>query len=87
MKIESERVTYEEYPALKRELDAALAAGDATLDFASVHHVDSTAVALVLHASRACAQAGVTLRCLNFPEAYHELVALYGLNELLASQG
>lgn len=85
MRFTVSQITFEEYPAAKRDLDAALAAGDALLDFSSVSRVDSTAVALLLHAERQAKALGLTLVCQHLPESYGELVALYGLESLLSN--
>ncbi len=82
MKIATQQLTFEEYPAVRRAVQEALAAGDTELDFSGVSHVDSTAVSLVLFARQECEKRGTRLHCVALPESYEALVKLYGLESL-----
>ncbi|MCU0762459.1 MAG: lipid asymmetry maintenance protein MlaB [Hydrogenophaga sp.] len=58
-------------------------AGEATLDAAALRTFDSSAVALLLELRRDLDQQGCRLRLVNLPDKLQELVALYGVGELL----
>ena len=59
------------------------AAAEATLDAAALRSFDSSAVALLLELRRDLSQQGRQLRLVNLPAKLQELVALYGVSELL----
>ncbi len=58
--------------------------GDVVLDFSEVERLDSSAVSLLLHASRAANTKGLILKICNCPAALKRLVALYGLETLFS---
>lgn len=58
-------------------------AAEATLDAAALRSFDSSAVALLLELRRDLSQQGRQLRLVNVPGKLQELVALYGVSELL----
>ena len=85
MKFDAADITFVDASRVKKQIDAALDAGDAVLDFTGVEHVDSTMVALVLHAQRRAAQLGLTLVLRNEPAGFRELTDVYGLDEVIVS--
>jgi len=56
---------------------------EATLDAQGLKTFDSSAVAVLLELRRALAQSGRRLHVVNLPPKLQELVALYGVSELL----
>ena len=58
-------------------------AAEVTLDAAALRSFDSSAVALLLELRRDLSQQGRQLRLVNLPAKLQELVALYGVGELL----
>ena len=85
MKFEAADRTFVDASRVKKQIDRALAGGDAVLDFEGVEHVDSTVVALVLHARRRASSLGLVLDVRNEPAGFRELVHVYGLDEMFAS--
>lgn len=83
MKITQESITFENAMSVKKELDAALGAGDFAIDMSAVKRIDSTLVSLMLHAKRRAAAAGKKLAVTGVPAGLGELVKLYGLEKIL----
>ena len=67
---------------LRRQL-AAQPGGAATLDAGGLQHFDSAALALLLELRRELQRQGRELRVLNWPPRLRDLVAAYGVAELL----
>lgn len=64
--------------ALEKQTDTA-----ATVDAQGLETFDSSAVAVLLELRRSLAQNGRHLQVVNLPPKLRELVALYGVSELL----
>ncbi len=80
------RLTTAEAPATLQSLRQALAAqppGAFTLDAGGLSSFDSSAVALLLELRRDAQRTGRTLLVTNWPPRLRELVAAYGVQELL----
>lgn len=80
------RLTTSEAPDALQSLRRALAAqpaGAFTVDAGGLSSFDSSAVALLLELRRDAQRAGRTLNVLNWPPRLRELVAAYGVQELL----
>ena len=81
-----ERLTLEEAGKTLAELGATLArqAGpEVSLDAAGLREFDSSAVAVLLELRRQLSAQGKSLRVVRWPRRLQELVALYGVQELL----
>lgn len=81
-----EAVTVHTVTAVLASLSQRLrqAAGqEASLDAGALRSFDSSAVALLLELRRDLAHEGKALRLVNLPPKLQELVALYGVSELL----
>ena len=81
-----EVVTLHTVSAVLRALSEALVrqkGAQATLDAKALRSFDSSAVAMLLELRRALAQQGGQLKLVNVPRKLQELVALYGVSELL----
>ena len=76
-------VTVDSTGELLRALQAHLAQGVDTLDFAGVESIDSSALALIFSAMRQAQQAGRTLVCTGLSDSFTTLAELYGVSELL----
>ncbi|HNU09929.1 MAG TPA: STAS domain-containing protein [Rubrivivax sp.] len=75
--------------ALETEIDAAVAAADATglcIDASALADFDTSAIALLLHARRAAAARAVPLALRSLPVKLRELARLYGVQSLLPVQ-
>lgn len=70
-------------PRLLAAGDQYLRQGLSIVDFGSVGHVDSSAIALALEWLRDAREAGRELRFANIPEAMDNLAKLYGVVEFL----
>ena len=68
--------------SLSRQLGQAQGQ-EATLEAGALRSFDSSAVALLLELRRDLSQQGRQLRLVNLPGKLQELVALYGVSELL----
>ena len=82
-----ERLTLEQaVPALAQMRSALLAqpGSVAVLDASALRECDCSAVAVLLELRRALQQQGKTLQLQNGPQRLRDLVALYGVQELLA---
>ncbi|NIM42576.1 MAG: STAS domain-containing protein [Hydrogenophaga sp.] len=80
------RLTTSEAPDTLQSLRRALAAqpaGDFTVDAGGLSSFDSSAVALLLELRRDAQRAGRALNVTNWPPRLRELVAAYGVQELL----
>ena len=77
----------EQAPTLLAEVDAALAAADSDavfqLDASALSSIDTSTIALLLHAKRGAAARGLGLQVLAAPPKLRELAQLYGVEELL----
>jgi phospholipid transport system transporter-binding protein len=78
-------LTMDEAAATVRAGLQALAGGESTIDLASLHHFDSSAVAALLEWQRAAASRDATLTLSNPPEGLRSLARLYGVDHLLHS--
>ena len=78
-------LTMDEAAATLRAGLQALAGGESTIDLASLHRFDSSAVAALLEWQRAAASRGVTLTLTNLPAGLLSLARLYGVAHLLHS--
>lgn len=63
------------------EVTRAVRSGDLEIDFASVSHIDSTALAVILAAKRVL-PAGKTLEIKNQPSQLDSLIQAYGVQSL-----
>jgi phospholipid transport system transporter-binding protein len=78
--------TIEQARGLLEQVDAAIAAaggGALHIDASALTDFDTSAVALLLHASRVASQAGVQIRIADAPPKLRELARLYGVDALL----
>jgi len=77
----------EQAPALLNDVDAAIAAADdgvaLQFDASALTAIDTSTIALLLHAKRSAAARGLTLQVLGAPPKLRELAQLYGVDELL----
>ncbi len=71
-------------PSLLAAGDQYLRRGLSIVDFGSVGHVDSSAIALALEWLRDARSAGRTLAFVNLPPAMQNLARLYDVSDLLA---
>lgn len=71
-------------PALLVAGDQFLRKGLTTVDFGSVVHVDSSAIALALEWLRDARAAGRSLAFVNLPPAMQNLARLYDVSEFLS---
>ena len=81
-----ERLTLEEAGQTLAELGAILARQSGptvSVDAASLRDFDSSAVAVLLELRRQLIAQGKSLRVVRWPRRLQELVALYGVQELL----
>jgi len=62
---------------------AGAPAGEFVLDASSLHEFDSSAVAVLLELRRESQRQGRALRLVNGPARLRDLIALYGVAELL----
>lgn len=85
MQMAASTLTHENAMEVKRQLKAAIAAGDAVWVLSGLERLDSCAVALVLEWKRMVAEAGLTPEIKGIPEKLRSLFTVYGLTELLES--
>ena len=81
-----ERLTLEQAVSVLAQLRAALqeqAGSAAVLDASALRECDSSAVAVLLELRRDLQQRGKTLQLSQSPQRLRDLVALYGMQELL----
>jgi phospholipid transport system transporter-binding protein len=83
MKLDVTSITGENAARLLEQGEAAIRAGEATIDLGSVTAVDSAAVALLLAWQRAAAGQGKHLRFVGVPSGIVGLAGLYGVDSLL----
>lgn len=78
-------VTMGRAPALVAEVDAAVArsSGGLRIDASALAELDTSAIALLLHASRAARAKALQLEVSGTPPKLRELARLYGVLELL----
>ena len=71
--------------ATSRLADAfvALKQGTAIYDFAELHMMDSSVLALILQCRREAERLGMQLKCINMPENLKNLAALYGVENFI----
>jgi phospholipid transport system transporter-binding protein len=81
-------VTMQQATAALRGIEAALAqGGDLTVDASALAEIDTSAVALLLHARRLARERGVGFVLRGAPEKLRVLAGLYGVESLLGSGG
>lgn len=85
MKLDATSITNENAAALIEAGNAAIRAGDLTIDLSAVTQVDSAAVALLLQWQREGAAVGRTVAFVSVPPALCSLAALYGMDEVLGT--
>lgn len=81
-----ERLTLEQAVATLQQLQTALLqqpGASAVLDASALRECDTSAVSVLLELSRALHRQGKTLQLRNSPQRLRDLVALYGVQELL----
>lgn len=83
MRIGEKKFTRQTAMALKAQVLAAVAAGDAELDFEGVESADSSAVAVVMAWVRRLQAQNLTPVLRNVPAKMTSLMGLYGVSELL----
>lgn len=83
MRIGEKKFTRQTAMALKAQVLAAAAAGDAELDFEGVESADSSAVAVVMAWVRRLQAQNLTPVLRNVPAKMTSLMGLYGVSELL----
>lgn len=78
--------TLEQASALVREVEAALAGGSGPLviDASALHSLDTSTIAVLLHARRLALAAGRGFVVEGAPAQLAQLARLYGVEELLA---
>lgn len=84
MKLGLTDVTFVDAMKVKKAVNRAIDSGDLTLDFTGVTHVDSTMIAVALHAQRRADAKGGKITLIGTPAGFQELVSLYGLEEMFA---
>lgn len=82
MKLQSQPITMTTAHTAYDAVDRAVSQGDATIDLADIQQVDSSVVALLLHAQRILKVRNQSLRVVNAPAALSRLLAVYGLETL-----
>jgi phospholipid transport system transporter-binding protein len=81
-------VTIQQASAALRGIEAALAqGGDLTVDASALTDIDTSAVALLLHARRLAQDAGVRFSLHGAPEKLRVLAGLYGVESLINGAG
>jgi phospholipid transport system transporter-binding protein len=79
-------VTMEQASAALRDIEAALAqGGDLAVDASGMSELDTSAIALLLHARRLARARGVGFTLTGAPEKLRALAGLYGVESLLGS--
>jgi phospholipid transport system transporter-binding protein len=81
MKLAVEEITVRNGHVVIEEVGRALSQGDHVIDFSSVRHVDSTALAVILAAKRAI-KPGKSLELQHPPAQLDSLIAAYGVQSL-----
>ncbi len=76
------RLTHAEAMRALDELKAALSSGVRVVDLSGLAEFDSSALAVLLAARRACTEEGVP-RFVNVPDKLSRLAGLYGLESLV----
>jgi phospholipid transport system transporter-binding protein len=78
--------TLEQASALVREVDGALAAGSGpvVIDASALHDLDTSTIAVLLHARRRAVAAGRGFVVEGAPEQLAQLARLYGVEALLS---
>lgn len=93
MRLDIRNVTMDDIMAIQEKLDAAVAAGDAELDFVPSVKGKSALLALILHWLRAAKARGLAPRIKSLPEDVRVLAQVYGIEKeigryvLAANQG
>ena len=81
-----ERLTHVEAPACLHAFQRAAGRdGDLRVDASALREFDSAALSLLLSLRRWATASGRAVRIEQVPPRLHELVALYGLQDVLAS--
>ncbi len=83
MKLQRERVNFETAPEVKREILAALEAGDAVIDLSALRHADSAMLSILLSAIRRAKKRGLTLVVRAMPAELSALAALYNVAQFI----
>lgn len=76
-------LTFANSPAALSLLDGALANAELTLNFTALEVVDSSVVAVLLEWQRRAKAAGCQLHYVQLPSNLQQLIAVYGLSNLL----
>ncbi|HAW45339.1 MAG TPA: anti-anti-sigma factor [Sutterella sp.] len=84
MKLTAREIGIDAIMALKDKLDAAVASGDATLEFAPQTQGKSALLALILHWIREAKEHGLTPEISNLPEDVRVLAQVYGIYDEIA---
>ncbi len=83
MRVAEEVLDFENAPAVKKELLAAQASGDFTVDLSNVKRADSAALSALLSARRKADASGKDLAIEGVPADLKTLARLYGVEALL----
>ncbi len=83
MRVAEEVIDFENAPAVKKELLAAQASGDFTVDLSNVKRADSAALSALLSACRKAEASGRSLVIESVPADLKTLARLYGVEALL----
>ena len=83
MRVAEEVIDFENAPAVKKELLAAQASGDFTVDLSNVKRADSVALSALLSACRKAEASGRSLVIESVPADLKTLARLYGVEALL----
>ena len=83
MKIEADQITVRNGGPLIAEVTQAVAQGDHIIDFSTVRHVDSTALAVIL-AARRVLESDKTLELQHPPAQLSSLIAAFGVQSLFS---
>lgn len=83
MKLDVEEITVRNGDKVIALLGKAFAQGDHVIDFSSVRHVDSTALAVILAAKRML-KSDKTLELQHPPAQLNSLIAAYGVQSLFS---
>lgn len=81
MKISATEISVRNGEKVIKEVTKAVSTGDVEIDFASVAHIDSTALAVILAAKRVL-PAGKSLALKNQPAQLNSLIEAYGVQSL-----
>lgn len=83
MQIQATEITVRNGVQVIAEITQAVKAGDSVLDFSSVKHIDSTALAAILAAKRVL-KSDKKLELLHAPAQLDSLIEAYGVQSLFS---